>query len=156
MRDIKFRGKIKNDPSYRPTDFGKGVWVVGLMGRRPCIDKIYAYKFYINTGEYEFEVDPDTVGQFTGLLDKNGKEIYEDDIVEWQQYGFTGQKTDTTIKGVVYFDTDCGAYGLNTGFVKDFTRLIIFYKKVDLGDIAVIGNIHDNKKLLKSTKLNKF
>jgi len=99
----------------------------------------------------EFElikVRPETVGEFSELTDNDENEIYEDDIVEWQQYGFTGQKTET-IKGVVYFDTDCGAYGLRTDLVEDFFWLKIFYNEVDLGDIKVVGNIHDNKELLK-------
>ena len=146
MREHKFRGK---DDS--------GQWHYGSLitmydndgelcyfifeGRKSELQNIEPWDDFIL-------VKPETVGEFSELTDNDKNEIYEDDIVEWQQYSFTGQKTET-IKGVVYFDTDCGAYGLRTDLVEDFFWLRIFYNEVDLGDITVIGNIHDNKELLK-------
>ena len=72
MRDLKFRGLSKNG------------WVYGC----PVKDKDGEMLFF--TGEYflgghyvqyeSIEVDPETIGQFTGLLDKNGKEMFDRDI----------------------------------------------------------------------------
>jgi uncharacterized phage protein (TIGR01671 family) len=68
VREIKFRGKQKN-----------GTWVVGYLLKMFCEIGIMTLD-----NENEFNpVDPSTVGQYTGLHDKNGKEIFEGDIIKF-------------------------------------------------------------------------
>lgn len=111
MRTIKFRGKSLNN----------GMWVYGDLqhkGKRTFI---------------EYEVDPATVGQYTGLKDKNGKEIYEGDILQ-DEIGFKGK--------IIYsMGALCGDFG--EGF-----ELQYFYEGLHEACILV-GNIYDNPELLK-------
>lgn len=100
-------------------------------------------------------VIPETVGQFTGLTDKNGKRIFDGDILNGEQYPFRGVDGDHNyFAQVVWFDNSPafgtftfknpksnvrGASTGNTAYFEDF----------ESEDWEVIGNIHDNPELLK-------
>ena len=73
MREIKFRGKASKDWN---DNFHQQKFIYGSLIL--CEDEITST---IINREFEAQVDTDTIGQFTGLLDKNGKEIYEGDII---------------------------------------------------------------------------
>lgn len=81
----------------------------------------------LNTWE-DYAVDPDTVGQYTGLKDKNGKEIYEGDIL----LSIVFVEVIYNAPEFCYRDNDFGYKFLNRP-----------------GDFKVVGNIHDNPNLLE-------
>lgn len=117
MREILFRGKR----------VGNGEWVEGGY-------------YENNTGKYIISpafvahlIIPETVGQYTGLTDMNGRKIFEGDIVKY----------DKELHPVVY-EPDEGMFELRSDeFVADFSCMdsLIFCE--------VVGNIHDNPELLE-------
>lgn len=122
MREIKFRAKHVADDSVL-----SGEWVFGdLLHTIDAVKHIHQ----VETDSY-FEIIPETVGQSTGLKDKNGVDIYEGDICE---YGFN----------TVLCEWFKGGFWLN-GSQKGANY------NIHLGNnIYVIGNIHDNPELLKT------
>ena len=127
MREIKFRGKRLDN----------GEWIYGsLLVSHFKDDKKERYFITQFSGNYTFEheVNPATVGQYTGLKDKNGKEICEGDILldESGTYAVVGYSM-----GAFYVD-------FGEGFdLQYFTECI--------HEICeVVGNIHDDPELLKT------
>lgn len=133
-REIKFRGKIAgayigNDPQNK--------WFYGSLVKELSTGKTYILDVaHTDKGEARFntlglEVDPNTVGQFTGLLDKNGKEIYEGDKLSI----IDAAKN----KGVVTVGFEEGGFIVFKGLA---WRNIGHYD-VEKNEFEVIGNIHD-------------
>lgn len=126
-RIVKFRGKRIDNGAWET-----GCAVVlrqGLRGEEWFIsDKM--------TG-YHTSVRRSTVGQFTGLYDKNGKEIYEGDIVT---------KYLDRDKFVCEYVEKYACFA----FLENVKHGVLYYfQKCDEKDLEVIGNIHDNPELLK-------
>jgi uncharacterized phage protein (TIGR01671 family) len=133
MREIKFRGLSDN---FEPRE-----WFYGCLVNQD--DKHYIIHEDI---ENMVIVDPETVGQYTGLKDKNGKEIYEGDILICKQY-IGGNFVDYAIeKG--YVDFTYGAFGLHRkqGYYRPFKDWLEDY------ELEVIGNIHNNPELLEGER----
>lgn len=134
MREILFRGK---------TD--KGEWVVGnLMVYYDGSASIIESSTSLNTFHVIF---PETVGQYTGLTDKNGEKIFEGDIVKVESDLYYGEnkKERVTRIGVVVYDKKYCQFGID---IKEFSKCHTLHRwKGDFNE--VIGNIHDNPELLK-------
>ena len=83
------------------------------------------------------DVLEETIGQFTGLYDKNGKEIYEGDIFELDDY----------TNGVVVYLENSGTYGISFGYDKEelYTEPFSYY---DFDEMEILGNKFDNPDLL--------
>ena len=122
MRDIEFRGKSKDN----------GDWVLGT--------------FDLNFIKHK--VIPETIGQYTGLKDENGKKIFEGDIIEFSYDVFVGNFDTFIAKGKVVFEE--GAFYVkcleNERGTKDETYLLY---SINIDTIEVIGNIYDNPDLLE-------
>ncbi len=160
MREIKFRGKRLDN----------GEWIEGyvycgdIYGRSTDINNAVEV-LIINNDCDEWEVIKETVGQFTGLKDKNGKEIYEWDIVCMHQFLFDGNEYENMLIGKIIYQETTMSYCLTnlsheqiqkymgykddyTNFQKECVPFDCFYGLHD-ESFEVIGNIHDNPELLQ-------
>lgn len=141
MREILFRGKCNEVSKYN------GQWIEGFYGEddgKPIIARS------TDLGLIGYFCEPDSIGQYTGLTDKNGRKIFEGDIlkiIHKYQSPFdddTKEYTDITTD-VVFFDDEglCFSYGKSP-----------FLCVVDnvTAEYEVVGNIHDNPELLEVTE----
>lgn len=145
-RKIKFRGKTINGNE----------WIYGPTISQGTI-KRKANKWFMEVGENKWKgLQPNTLGQYTGLKDKNGKEIYEGDIVKNKEVGGYGM---VYIGVVKYYEEDC-RFGIDLTATNKFTKRCLFtVGKCSFNDghctieyyneYEVLGNIHDNPELLK-------
>ena len=125
MREILFRGKRTDCEA----------WVEGDLIQAFRGNQLSSCSIMPNTPTaYCWKVDPETVGQYTGLTDKNGVRIFEGDIVSLVKH-------DSLIYKVVY--VPCRYELVNSKGVNCF--VLDIYKSEN---IEVIGNIHDNPELL--------
>jgi uncharacterized phage protein (TIGR01671 family) len=130
MRDILFRGKR----------FDNGEWVEGNLFV-PDFEK-YPTQICIGTHivRITFEVDPETIGQYTGLTDKNGKKIFEGDIVKAAS-DVLGSPFEGERIGKIVYD-ECSY------FIEPQNPMESLYLFDECTDYTVIGNIHDNPEMI--------
>ena len=138
MREILFRGKRKDN----------GIWRCGYLF---CIwERAYLCWGTTNGVPNMVEIDPETVGQYTGLTDKEGQKIFEGDIVK-----LTDDYNDFEWKAVVVFGNPGGAYCWGWNFLpidgyKGTTDILMWVEMEATGAYCeVIGNIYDNPELMK-------
>lgn len=130
MREILFRGKSANT----------GEWIFGDYEHFYLSDGelvVYISKW----GKRNDKVLPETVGQYTGLTDKNGKKIFEGDVI-WGD-----DCTGTWHKGVVEYDDSIGSFIINAKRFMQYPKNENHYDL--LGCWSIEGNIHDNPELLE-------
>jgi uncharacterized phage protein (TIGR01671 family) len=136
MREILFRGK----------KITSGEWVVGNYNQNVINRGFDTIEDLENFPYLHYGVDYNTVGQYTGLTDKNGKRIFEGDIIRAKieggnHKGFTWQNMPV--------DFQQGAFCLNDQNGRVFCVLGAFAPSVSL---EVIGNIHDNPELIQEVE----
>lgn len=105
------------------------------------------YSYHDYTVEGDDNVYGDTVSfencvlmQSTGLKDKNGKEIFENDIVEWEHKD-TGQ----LVRGIIKYDTELGFWGMTDVRFNDLTAIGYLANQ----KVTVLGNIYENPELVE-------
>lgn len=137
MREISFRGKRLDNNEW---EYGY-LCRYGFVGK----EKYYIIPYYASD-LYAFEVDSETVEQFTGLTDKNGEKIFEGDILKCLTDDFVG---------TVIYNKNTASFIIE---IKDSNSEFYHYSSLNKGDITrplqlqetvIIGNIRDNPELLE-------
>lgn len=162
MRDIIFKGKRKDNSE----------WVEGYLFDDGMVDskRMFIGSLVItehkglgedvwDIGHAFYEVLPETVGQYTGLTDKNGKKIFEGDIVRTQPYSDRPYSKKQKFKshiGIVRYEV---RHFKNSLYEQDYeAKWNVYIKDYDgyfcydwspFFKCEVIGNIHDNPELLE-------
>lgn len=130
MREILFRGKRTDN----------GEWIEGFYAKSGdksyiIIDNDFAIGYVVMK-----DVIPETVGQYTGLNDKNGVKIFEGDVL---QFSYTGENLGVEGQGTVVFEN--GKFGVLWGWHKDLVCLDGFANT----EVEAIGNVFDNPELTR-------
>ena len=134
MREIIFRGKRKDN----------GEWVCGDLihwwGRHNTKPDIQIYN-----NIQRFNVIPESVSEFTGLTDKNGKKIFEGDVVKYKNTdGIKFNGVALTVIGKVVYNEKNASFAISG---KDEIGAK-HYDYFPIKNIEIVGNIHDNPELL--------
>ena len=140
MRGILFRGK-----SVETNEWVYGSYILEKYGNTPYIC-YFEYGTFVNIKQVE--VIPETVGQFTGLTDMNGKKIFEGDIVSTKYKLGRGHYY---VFEVYYNENLCHfALTINRGsYTKNKQYDWLQLTSLKANKVEAIGNIHDNIELLK-------
>ena len=125
MREILFRGKRADN----------GEWIFGI-----CLNENHIGIFHDDTEEEDcnievFQITPKTIGQYIGLTNKNGKRIFEGDILSYR-----GKKA--SVSFITHYGIPCFTTGIGSGSSTAFHPYKITEQHV------IIGNIYDNPDLL--------
>lgn len=139
MREILFRGKHTRT----------GEWVEGLLWKKKYNDNKLFISCFPDKDDNEeiYIIIPETVGQYTGLTDKNGKKIFEGDIVKARVTENRGYGTNKyeAIYEIKYHEKYCYFY-----LAREKNNLLFDGNwSYFVSQFEVIGNIHDNPELLK-------
>lgn len=143
MREIIFRGKRKDN----------GEWIYGYLTKHmfagyteyTAIVRKEVKAIYKQGTEYvynSYEVIPETVGQYTGLTDKNGNKIFEWDIHKFNKNLFVAK-----YGAYCDFESDAEGYGWFFRNIKTGDCYTFYGNEKDY--VNIIGNIHDNSELLE-------
>ena len=127
LREILFRGKRVDN----------GTWAYGDLSYWDDEMEIDSESHGENGGF----IIPETVGQYTGLTDKNGKKIFEGDIVKYTEIDIDG--SDDKYIGVIYYNQSKANYVIKR------RKYMVNFVTSWIGDVEVIGNIYDNQELLE-------
>lgn len=132
MRSIRFKGKTDH-----------GTWKVGDLiqyqsGEMAILNKFSKFGYEAAEITNRCKVIPETVGQYTGLKDKNNTRIYEGDIVTWDKWD--GHSLYKLKLKIMWIDNNASFYGV---CVNDDTQFLSLLNS-NVG-MEVIGNIHDGE-----------
>lgn len=142
MREILFRGKRIDN----------GEWVYGYYVKLydprhnrecHCIYTGYAESDCEDLFPDWYEVDRLFRGQYTGLIDKNGRKIFEGDILKGKFKNYA-----------VWFDNNEKAYVYGSSYQGGYIHSFATYLSGDFKPLEVIGNVHDNPELLEEVSNN--
>lgn len=138
-REILF--KAKHIHALPENEWMEGKWVEGFLSGED----------YINDGTYEYMIDPDTICQYTGLTDKKGRKVWENDIIKYHYGDYYAPVKFGEYQSCFDSTTTC-----HVGFYVDWDGKRDFRK--DLGywikmvDAEVVGNIHDKSEQQKDQR----
>ena len=148
MREIKFRGKIKQDTITGKYEFD---WFFGDLVREADTGKTFIvdlahFTKLVTLHDVLVEVIPETIGQFTGPKDKNGKEIYEGDIVIFET---DKRNKELYTKRTLIVKYNDGGFYLFYEDGKEYNYIENEGIRDYIERLEVIGNIYENPELLE-------
>lgn len=138
MRTIKFKGQ----------QLSNGDWIVGDLNH--LVDGVYISN---DNGNNMAQVNPDTVCEFTGFTDKNGKDIYEGDILRSDEYPFSCMEDDARDNyfGIIEWSDEEAMFVL-TCFKDPKSDVFVIFNGISdeitqqkLDGFEIVGDIHDQE-----------